>query len=302
MKSVLVLMSTYNGEKFIREQLESILTQKDVELRVLIRDDGSTDKTVDIIKEFKDNNGNIKIIEGENIGYKRSFLWLLDNSETSDYYAFADQDDVWLNDKLITAVEKLEKENSKKPLLYTSALQRVDENLRPLSIQSFPGLKLTLYSEFVRHRFAGCTYVFNNALKNVCKGTSDINNFYYSHDSWVSLMCWSSGGQIIYDATPHILFRRYGDNVSADNSTGVSRLRHEFEFLSKKKHMRSSISKIILTHYNECITSEARQLFTWASKSKKWKYRRKILNDKHMDCGISAGNWLFKICVAIGCL
>ena len=127
MKIVCVLLSTYNGEKYLKEQLDSVLNQKDITLNFLVRDDGSTDSTIDILKQYE-KEGKIKLIVGKNIGYKKSFYELAKLAPLSDYYAFCDQDDVWDDDKLITAVNMLERENNSIPLLYFSALRVVNNN------------------------------------------------------------------------------------------------------------------------------------------------------------------------------
>lgn len=93
---VIVLMSTYNGEKYLKEQIDSILNQVKVEVFLMIRDDGSSDNTIAILKEYERQNRNIKIIKGKNIGVGNSFMQLLYNSAEAEYYAFADQDDVWV--------------------------------------------------------------------------------------------------------------------------------------------------------------------------------------------------------------
>ena len=96
MKKVIILLSAYNGEKYIREQIKSIINQTYSEIKIYVRDDGSKDQTPQILKEFADE-GMIKLYLGENIGFVKSFLWLVKNCENADYYAFADQDDVWLS-------------------------------------------------------------------------------------------------------------------------------------------------------------------------------------------------------------
>lgn len=103
-QNILVLMSTFNGEKFIREQIESILAQENVNIKLLVRDDGSTDKTLDILNEYK-NKGKLNYYIGKNLGPQLSFMHLLQNAPYCEYYAFADQDDVWLKDKLSTAIK-----------------------------------------------------------------------------------------------------------------------------------------------------------------------------------------------------
>lgn len=173
-KSVQVVMSTYNGEKYLKEQIDSILSQEGVDVRLYIRDDGSSDRTTDILASYQEHK-NVKIEKGNNLGFAKSFLTALDECDEADYYAFSDQDDVWEKDKLSTAIEILEEESQSTPLLYCSALQRVDENLNPLHVQSYHGLRINLPSMLTRGRLAGCTFVFNNTLRNLVKNSSQIS-------------------------------------------------------------------------------------------------------------------------------
>ena len=153
-KSVQVVMSTYNGEKYLKEQIDSILSQEGVDVRLYIRDDGSSDRTTDILASYQEHK-NVKIEKGNNLGFAKSFLTALDECDEADYYAFSDQDDVWEKDKLSTAIEILEEESQSTPLLYCSALQRVDENLNPLHVQSYHGLRINLPSMLTRGVSAG---------------------------------------------------------------------------------------------------------------------------------------------------
>ena len=118
MKKIAVLMSTYNGEKYIEQQIKSILAQENVDVTLYIRDDGSFDNTVYCIKKFQDKN--INIIIGDNKGPCNSFLELVNLvDDTYDYYAFSDQDDVWLPQKLKKSIDLIEKINvSEKSCLY----------------------------------------------------------------------------------------------------------------------------------------------------------------------------------------
>ena len=103
--TVTVLMSTYNGERFLKEQLDSILQQQDVDVRLCVRDDGSTDGTMDILLEYADA---IELTIGNNFGVGNSFMSMVYSANLeSDYYAFSDQDDIWMPDKLISAVDEL---------------------------------------------------------------------------------------------------------------------------------------------------------------------------------------------------
>ena len=113
-KKVAVIMSTYNGEKFIREQLDSILNQTYKNIEIVVRDDGSSDGTVAIIKEYMQKYPNIVLHEGENLGFIKSFFELL-NLADADYYSYADQDDVWLENKIELAVNSLKQLDETKP-------------------------------------------------------------------------------------------------------------------------------------------------------------------------------------------
>ena len=108
MQSVCVMMSTYNGERYLEEQVLSILNQKGIETYLIIRDDGSTDNTCRILDKLcLLNTDRIKVYKGKNIGYNKSFLKLLGYAEGYDYYAYADQDDYWLPDKCLRAINIL---------------------------------------------------------------------------------------------------------------------------------------------------------------------------------------------------
>lgn len=113
MKKIIVLMSTYNGELYLEEQLRSIINQKftedEYEVQILVRDDGSSDKTIPILEKYREK-GLLDYYTGKNMGYPKSFWHLLKNADDADYYAFADCDDVWFEDKLARAVERLSRE------------------------------------------------------------------------------------------------------------------------------------------------------------------------------------------------
>ena len=160
MKKVLVLLSTYNGEKYLREQLDSVLSQEGVDVSLLIRDDGSKDGTLNILKEYSVKD-NVNYYEGVNCGPSESFHDLMRHAKGYDYYAFCDQDDVWNNDKLITAVRLLEEKKQDLPLLYCSNLNVVDEHLNYCRLCHSEKYDLSnKYLGLVDFFAVGCTEVF----------------------------------------------------------------------------------------------------------------------------------------------
>ena len=135
---VQVLLSTYNGEKYLKEQLDSLLAQDYPNIDILIRDDGSKDSTKQILTGYE-NHKNIRVIYGSNIGITASFLELLKISDPeAEFLAFCDQDDVWLKDKISRAVAALQKHPSDIPLMYCSRLTIVDESLRIIGYSKLP--------------------------------------------------------------------------------------------------------------------------------------------------------------------
>ena len=166
MKKVCVLLSTYNGEKYLREQIDSVLNQKEVDVTLCVRDDGSKDSTIEILKSYE-QSGKIKLEIGENVGYQRSFYLLLLNAPEADYYSFCDQDDVWDDDKLIAAVKMLEAEDNSKPLLYYSALKVVNKDLKlkQISHKGYCIGKYPFEEAFMLSFTYGCTSVINQSAR-----------------------------------------------------------------------------------------------------------------------------------------
>ena len=132
--SILVLMSTYNGELYLPEQIESIMQQKDVNVSLLIRDDGSKDNTENIVKQFQGKYPNrIDFYRGKNLGPAKSYLDLIKTAKKYEYYAFADQDDYWEKEKLNRAISKIKDANNKNGKVYLSSLHLVDKDLNHIS-------------------------------------------------------------------------------------------------------------------------------------------------------------------------
>lgn len=230
MEKVLVLLSTYNGERFLREQLDSIYAQEGIDLHILVRDDGSKDSTLDILNEYKKNRGKATIIEGENIGAALSFYELMFEARKKycdyDYYAFSDQDDCWFPQKLLKSVNALQNNNSKYQLYYGKVIA-TDASLRPInSARLSPSFSLG--TNIVSSRALGCTMVFNRTLLDKACVISTylklINNNDYIpyHDGWISLVAYSLDGHVVVGSEPLMYYRQHGHNVIG---TGLSRFK-----------------------------------------------------------------------------
>lgn len=134
MYKVAILMSTYNGSRYLSEQIDSILCQEGADVTLYIRDDGSSDQTIDIIKKYAKKYQNIILTTGQNVGVGNSFMQLVyDCPDDFDYYAFSDQDDIWLKEKLKVAIDNIKQKDT--PTLYASNQMLVDENGKQISLR-----------------------------------------------------------------------------------------------------------------------------------------------------------------------
>lgn len=252
----LILMSTYNGEQFLIEQIDSILKQNDVDVFILIRDDGSQDKTVEILKQYEEKHPNqISLVLGENLGFSGSFHELTKIASEKytfqfDYFAFSDQDDIWLPNKLKVAGDYLKQNDLNKniPILYCSNLDVVDEELHKLRImRNFEHFDRA--TSFVVCMATGCTCVFNAVALNQFANTFNVK--LYFHDYWMYLMSLY-GGRVIYDKHSYILYRQHGKNViGLKKASLLYRLKKIMTLARKKgKNIYSNMANNILIYNN----------------------------------------------------
>lgn len=256
-------MSTYNGEKYLKEQIDSILFQelrKDIELQLLVRDDGSSDSTQAILDEYKQK----KLLDwysGINLKPAKSFWQLLKDAPLADYYAFADQDDVWLPNKIQTAINVLEKKNSEIPLLYCSNFYITDEQLNYDSKES--NRRNSKYTDFAHSLIystaPGCTFVFNQeARKRMLQ--YDINENYELIHDWLAHKIVALLGDVYYDNNPTIYYRQHGNNsIGAEDNAAKDLWIKIKRFLHDKDNIRSKSAKSILNVYKGEINNSVKQ-------------------------------------------
>lgn len=210
-EKVIVLMSTYNGMTHLQEQVDSIFNQVyDGEIEIFARDDGSKDDTVSFLKNYpKTELRKIVIQQGKNVGPQKSFLGLIKDAGSADYYFFADQDDVWLPNKIERGVSSLR--DAKNAAVYCSNYTVTDEALNvkdeafikktPL----FTPIKTLLYNQV-----PGCCMAFNKSMMDLLKQVNVDNVM--MHDSML-LSLASYVGSVKYDSQSGILHRIHGNNV-----------------------------------------------------------------------------------------
>ena len=238
-----ILLSTYNGERWLREQLDSILAQSYGGWHLLIRDDGSTDRTVGIVDEYaRQYPGKIvRLEESKNIGCVWSYEYLL-YASTAEYVCFADQDDVWLEKKLehmLKLMMELEKQTSAEiPHVVCSDLRVVDAKLEVIDesfwnmIRLRPDLLQTPQQLGTCNYVTGCAMLFNRAAKEL---SLPFGEHAYMHDAVVALTTLYRGGDIVISTEKDILYRQHDGNV-----IGAIRVTKGFPYvLSKVLSLRS---------------------------------------------------------------
>lgn len=205
-------MSVYNGSKYIKQQIDSILSQEEVLVNLLIRDDCSTDNSLEILRTYISDS--IEVLSGtENLGFAESFSFLLKTAlerPKYDYYAFADQDDVWMPDKLKSAIKKIAiVENPLLPCGYSSNTVLVDASLKYIRLMHKKETILTKERALLQNIATGCTMVFNYMAVHyyVNHRPSKIK----VHDYLMFLICVFMG-RFVYDSEPHIYYRQHLNN------------------------------------------------------------------------------------------
>lgn len=278
-KSVCVLLSTYNGEKYLRELLDSVFAQEDVEVKLFVRDDGSSDSTVSILKEYEEKNL-VTLTVGNNLGFVKSFSWLIKNAPEADYYACCDQDDVWLPKKLINGVTCMEEHGQEIPQLYFTSLVVVDKNLKEITRKSHTHYAINAKNRFVENLLfnmvQGCSTIFNSALRDVYKSipTDDLT----SHDYTLSTLA-SGLGIVHFSEDAQVLYRQHGNNSVGFYASGIKSFFRSIKsfFKLEMKSVRYREALIFKYYFYDKLSDENKRFVDLMSKYKFYKKTKKEL-------------------------
>ena len=265
-----ILLSTYNGAAFLEELLRSLAAQSFTRWRLLVRDDGSVDETMDILKSFQEKNrGRVFILEdNKHLGPKKSFEVLLTKSN-AETMMFCDQDDVWLPDKIkntLTKLKELEKDHPGQPVLVFSDLKVVDNDLKIIYPSFWQYIKVkpensrNIYRLLINNPVVGCTVMINRQAK---KAVLPFPEQAVMHDWWMALNV-SRKGVTGYLDQPTILYR-----VHDKNSIGAS--------YAGKKHYAGRLKNISVTFsQNKDALNMLKALDFPLSQTKFWAYKTAI--------------------------
>ncbi len=245
-----ILLASYNGEKYIAQQIESILNQSYKNIRLLISDDCSTDRTREILKQYKQKDSRVILyFQEKNLGYIRNFAFLLEQVK-NPYYMLSDQDDVWLPEKVEKSIECLIKEKAD---LVFGDLRVVNQDLQTV-YQSFGDfmllnrkIKKCIKSYKVNYLYncvTGCTILANSSTIPQILPVP-YKSKYVAHDHWIGLMT-SLNGKLAYMEEPHILYRQHGNN-----QIGTDKISHGFKKLSQVRELFINVKLGVFGTYVE---------------------------------------------------
>lgn len=265
--SVLVMMATYNGEKYVAEQIDSILAQEGVNVTLLISDDGSSDNTPSICKRYAENKPNVQFsVNEKNKGLSKNFMDMLYGVDPAsyDYYAFSDQDDYWLSDKLSHAIGSISAAGNG-PHLYYSDVCNVNEKLDGGTSEFAPfgpysssfGLLLTV------NWASGCTMVFNSEFASVLQ-RYEPSSWSRNHDGWVHLVARALNAQIADLDHAFIKRRISGQNQVGDR--GLNRLSPQRvriilgSLFAPSDHGLTETASLLLDGYGDSMSDDDKEL------------------------------------------
>ncbi len=233
---IAILLATYNGAKYLSEQLDSLIAQTYPNWQLFIHDDGSKDDTIAILQEYAQKDDRIHILSYPVCGDAcKNFISLLDKVD-APYYMFCDQDDVWQADKIAVCMKAMQEQTSLHqniPIIVHSDLCVVDEHLQTINA-SFWQYEHIMPDKFITWEdcargniTTGCTMLFNHIAKQVIAPLSPQT---LMHDAWITLCVMANNGKIVSVPAPTILYRQHGNNTlgahDASCLTLAYRLRH----------------------------------------------------------------------------
>ena len=253
---VAILMGTKDGARFLPEQLDSLAAQTHQNWFLIASDDGSTDDTLRILKTYQAKwpAGKLIIKEGPKQGFCVNFLSMAcDPNIKADYYAFCDQDDVWLPSKLVVAIENIDLNQGSFAYVYCGRTTYVDENMKKVGCSPLFSFPRTFRNALIQSIAGGNTMVFNQKSKGLLEKAGMV--CHPSHDWWLYQLATGSGGIVYYDAHPQVNYRQHKNALVGGNHSLRARLRRmrmvfngQFRCWSDQVILALDLANPLLTH------------------------------------------------------
>jgi len=226
MSSIVIFMCTYNGENFLEEQLLSIERQIYQDWKLIVSDDGSSDNTINILKEYKVKWGEDKltIVNGPQKGFSENFLSIIKKSQiVASYYAFADQDDIWEKEKIQISLNFLSKVKKGCTAMYCSRTRLIDKKNNEIGFSTYFNKKPSFKNALVQSIAGGNTMVINYEAKKLMEIASAGSNV-VTHDWLIYQIITGSNGYVLYDKWASVRYRQHDNNKIGNNNNFYARM------------------------------------------------------------------------------
>ena len=257
---VVIFMGTYNGTRYLVEQLDSIFLQTYQNWQILVSDDGSDDNTCQILKDYQNRlGGNLfTIYTGPRKGFAANFLSLVCKQKTEGvYYAYSDQDDIWGPNKLQRAIDWLSTISNDIPALYCTRTVLVNNDRKNIGysplFKKYPGFLNAL----VQNIGGGNTMVFNAKALNLLREAGENINI-VAHDWWTYMLVSGAGGVVFYDSDPSLHYRQHGNNLIGSNLGWPARFRRVFMLFTGRFQKWNDLNFYALLSIKHLLTEENR--------------------------------------------
>ncbi|EPG6258775.1 glycosyltransferase family 2 protein [Klebsiella aerogenes] len=258
---IAVLLCTYNGEKYLKEQIDSIINQTYKNWVIYVSDDGSTDGTIAILEEYQRQlgEGRLHITHGPRKGFAWNFISSLQsNGSDCNYFAFCDQDDIWYDDKLERGVRYLASFSEfNKPAVYCGRTQLIDGDGHPIGFSPLFGYSPSFCNALVQSIAGGNTMILNHQARELVSQTPCYDEI-ISHDWWIYILVSGCNGHIYYDPHPAILYRQHGQNIIGSNISMTARLLRIRKLMDGKFKNWNQKNIDLLMSLNEYLTPDSK--------------------------------------------
>lgn len=291
---VAVLLSSFNGSRYIKSQIESILSQEDVFVQLYIRDDGSLDNTLEILSQYPQ----IVVVRGANIGCEPSFMDLIHMEIEADYYAFADQDDIWLSKKLITAINNMNKNSCEISACNLHLIDAQGNSIGDLFTREEIISQMEDMKKFILCNKHGCVLVWSRSLHKIIQSYKP--RYKVAHDMWVNAIGNIASNTYI-DSRPYILYRQHGNNTAGYALDLKSRLRKGIKvYLGDGHPHRDLLAAELLKGFKNLLNSNSQQyqlLYNISNYKNSYACKFKLLFSEFINKDDFMHRWLWRICI-----
>lgn len=314
MEKVVVMMATYNGKKYIEKQLDSILSQIGVCVALQVYDDASTDGTQEILQEYEKLYCNMTCtFAKENKGYKNSFWHLLKNAQQAEYYAWADQDDIWNKNKLQSAVHKMKTNvcaccgvvgGGQLWCSNQEIINEEDKSIKEICLNPSHFIEPLNKMYFLcLCEIPGCTQVFDYKLKSILYETAEYANEHnYSHDAWTNVIA-AFCGTVLFDSNAYTLHRSHTYSVTNSVQKGLQKYKHMIKLIWRSLNGKQYINygrgafELLQDHMKD--KKDILIVENFARYKQDWSAKRNLLLDKRMRQRNIFSTSLLKTCILL---